>query len=713
MKSSSSKTADVRQISIDYSFVAPGGSFKAPDEAAPLPAPLPASRLTRVSSLSVPNQQLARGLTVSALPPRVPSYPLASRSSDLEAAVAAAVHLDEKLPLKAAVLARNSSGSSDGDSGTPTAADCATGSGGAKQKLSAFSLALLVFSCVAGGPFGIEVAVQSIGAFATVMGLAMAGLLWGLPQALATAELAGWAPENGGQTVWVTRVLGVRYGFATGWLLMLNQVFDIALYPTLAVSYLQRFLGVSTWVQYAVKLGLLLIVTVLNIVGVDAISASATLLTALILAPFVALPITAEIKGFNFDWSAISPAAVPEAWKGQLAVAVSTLLWCQQGWGEIGALAGEIEDAAVIFPKGMAIAAGLVLIAYSVPVLFGVALSPNLANWSDGALATIADTVGTWLGVFVLISAALANMSTFITSMAAYSRTIQAVAREHLMPPLVGRVLQRNATRYQTPVPAIMLLALTTSVLMAGFDFNLLVVVDSGLFLLANCFCMVAFLRLRYTQPHAHRPYTFPGGLPLAWAATVSVVSLALFAIYTLCDGAWQVAVAILSILVVALVVGTLVERRWRAQGKLAPLAGAGDSDAIAEEEDEEDSGAADDDGEEAGLLTPVSDEQATAVRAKQHARGLLKHSPGLGPKGHGGSGGSGGSGNRSPGSGNISPEHSSVSLNSATASVVSSHSIGDPVEVSLSVAPRDSSSGTSGSSSSKAAGHFKRMGPI
>ncbi len=44
-----------------------------------------------------------------------------------------------------------------------------------KRAVSVLGLALLCFSCVAGGPFGIEVAVSSAGAFATVMGLAVAG----------------------------------------------------------------------------------------------------------------------------------------------------------------------------------------------------------------------------------------------------------------------------------------------------------------------------------------------------------------------------------------------------------------------------------------------------------------------------------------------------------------------------------------------------------
>jgi hypothetical protein len=223
---------------------------------------------------------------------------------------------------------------------------------------------------------------------------------------------------------------------------------------------------------------------------------------------------------------------------------VSTVLWNMQGWSEIGCLAGEIEGAEKVFPPGMALAAVLIVLAYASPVLFGIAIEPPGdvgAEWVDGYFVTLASSVAPWLGAAVLVSAALANMSTFLTSLAAYSRTLQAVAREGILPiPL----LARNMTRYRTPVPAIAVLAVTTTVLLAVLDFNILVVVDSAFFMVANVSIILAFLRLKYTQPDLPRPYTFPGGRHGAWAAVVVTLSLAFFALYTVGAGApWAAAV--------------------------------------------------------------------------------------------------------------------------------------------------------------------------
>lgn len=65
-------------------------------------------------------------------------------------------------------------------------------------------------------------AVQCAGALATVFGLCIAGITWGLPQALITAELAAALPSNGGPVHWVTRAFGRRWGFINGLLLILQ-----------------------------------------------------------------------------------------------------------------------------------------------------------------------------------------------------------------------------------------------------------------------------------------------------------------------------------------------------------------------------------------------------------------------------------------------------------------------------------------------------------
>lgn len=83
------------------------------------------------------------------------------------------------------------------------------------------------------------------------------------------------------------------------------------------------------------------------------------------------------------------------------------------------------------------------------------ALQPDTSRWSDGFFFVVAGSVAPWLAYAVLASALLANMSTLQASLAAYSRTLQAVAREGFLPiPLLARnqvsQLQLLRTRSET-----------------------------------------------------------------------------------------------------------------------------------------------------------------------------------------------------------------------------------------------------------------------
>ena len=163
---------------------------------------------------------------------------------------------------------------------------------------------------------------------------------------------------------------------------------------------------------------------------------------------------------------------------------------------------------------------------------------------------------------------------------AAYARTLQAAAAEGMVP---LPYLHKNMTRWNTPVPAIIVMAISTAALgvldfeqivsasryveMAStrwlcamslfishvtnmplpfnhlrprlfvFLFFLQVVIDSCFFVLANMVIKAGFLRLRYTEPDLVRPYRFPGGMVGAWGAVLCTEGIAVFSIYAVSDG--------------------------------------------------------------------------------------------------------------------------------------------------------------------------------
>src|SRR5437879_8649207 len=65
-------------------------------------------------------------------------------------------------------------------------------------------------------------------------------LLWSLPTAFMICELSSALPHEGGYYAWVRRAMGNFWGFQEAWLSLVASIFDMAIYPTLFVLYLDR-----------------------------------------------------------------------------------------------------------------------------------------------------------------------------------------------------------------------------------------------------------------------------------------------------------------------------------------------------------------------------------------------------------------------------------------------------------------------------------------
>src|ERR1700751_2436225 len=108
------------------------------------------------------------------------------------------------------------------------------------RRMRLLPLMAATFFMVSGGPYGIEDIIGGAGykwAFLLLLGLPW---LWSLPTALMIGELASALPAEGGFYVWVRRALGPFWGFQEAWLSLAASIFDMAIYPTLFISYLAR-----------------------------------------------------------------------------------------------------------------------------------------------------------------------------------------------------------------------------------------------------------------------------------------------------------------------------------------------------------------------------------------------------------------------------------------------------------------------------------------
>jgi len=439
----------------------------------------------------------------------------------------------------------------------------ATDEGSDRKRLSAFAVAVITFACVSGGPVGIEESVGSGGALMTLISLVVVGILWSAPQALITAELSTAIPSNGGSIDWVLAAFGWVPGLCNSVSLAFNYLFDLPLYPKLITAALGNVVTLSPAATILVQAGVVVLTCVLNIVGLDAVASSATVLTALVLAPFLLFPVVAAATHQPFNWSALSPSATPASlWQGAgLGLFLSGLLWNVQGWTNAGNLAAEVANPRKSYPRGVAVALLMVTASYGYCIVFGAALHPNLGDWEDGFLVEVGKQVAPWLGICCGVAATIASLSTYITSLAAYSRSLQGMAHDGFVPiPLLGR----DMTRFKTPVPAVLVLSLTTAGLMF-LDLSRLVLLDTTCANISIVLTVAAFVALRRQRPDLPRPYHVPGGMPLAYGMLVSILALAALAMYAVGTEDWWAAAIPIAVNVLVAVAAVMGMRLWPA----------------------------------------------------------------------------------------------------------------------------------------------------
>src|ERR1039457_6341278 len=108
----------------------------------------------------------------------------------------------------------------------------------APRKMTLLPLIAAIYFLVAGGPFGLEDIVSKSGYGGAILILLVTPVIWAIPTALMVSELSSGLPDQGGYYVWVTRGIGSFWGFQEAWLSLAGSIFDVAIYPTLFVSYL-------------------------------------------------------------------------------------------------------------------------------------------------------------------------------------------------------------------------------------------------------------------------------------------------------------------------------------------------------------------------------------------------------------------------------------------------------------------------------------------
>ncbi len=378
---------------------------------------------------------------------------------------------------------------------------------------------------VSGGPYGLEDVIGFAGYGRALLLLLLLPVFWSLPTALMLGELSAAIPAEGGFYAWVRRAIGPFWGFQEAWLSLAASVFDMAVYPTIFVTYLSHLAPAvaAGHKGLAIKLAVVLLATLWNLRGANAVGRGSVWLWFVALSPFVALVGFAAWTGMHTQHAPMRPPA-----QLNLSGAVLIAMWNYMGWDNATTIASEVENPQRAYPRAMLLAALMVMLTYLVPIAAVAWAGIPPERFSTGAWVDAARLLGgPMLAAAVVLAGSLDSMGTFNALTLSYTRLPYAMACDGLLP----RVLTK---RLRNGVPWVALLVCATCWALAlGLTFEKLITIDLLLWGLSLLLEFAALILLRVREPGLARPFRIPGPLWVVVVLGVGPAVLTLFALWT------------------------------------------------------------------------------------------------------------------------------------------------------------------------------------
>ncbi len=413
-----------------------------------------------------------------------------------------------------------------------------------KRTISVFTLAMInvaAIGSVKNWPLTAELGMASI------FYLALATIVFFLPTALISAELAtGW-PERGGLFAWIKHAFGHRTAFLAIWLYWVQNLFW---YPTIlsflaaTIAYIfHPALAENTTYLVCVILISFWLATFANMFGMKVsgwISSVSVLLGAFIPGGLIIL--------FGFLWLAMGkPLQISLEW-GALAPNLSSFTEIAFFTGVILSIVG-IEMSAVHardvkypqkdFPNAILIA-GLIIVGSSIVGVLAIASvvpqkTLSLVTGFLQAFAYFADHFGVpWLTPLVATFTAIGAFGGMSTWIVGPSKGLLAAAQNGDLPPLFRSVNAKGMPIVLLLTQAIIVSALSLLfIFMPGVSsaFWILIAITAQLYMIIYILLFAAAMRLRYTFPEKERPYRVPGGKFGIWFVSSIGILSSLFAL--------------------------------------------------------------------------------------------------------------------------------------------------------------------------------------
>ncbi len=375
------------------------------------------------------------------------------------------------------------------------------------HKAGLFYFVWVMYSYCTGGPFGLEDMVTTSGPGMTLIYLLVLPLFWCVPVSLVSAELTTAMPVEGGFYRWVRAAYGDFWGFLAGWWNWSASFLLGGAYAVLFTDYLGFYFPQLTgWKHYLVSVAVVIVVTYVNLRGIEMVGKFSTVLGIFILLPVAVLCV---IGLFQWHHNPFVPVVPPHRPLFQVfGVGLALGLWLYSGYEQLSTVAEEVENPQRTYPRALAVMVPMSIATYLLPTLICLAALGQWENWHTRYFSTAAQLIGgPWLGAWMTVAAVVTNVSLLNGTVLAATRMPFAMAEDGYLP----RALTRVHPRYGTPWVAIVVSA-TVYGLLAVQTITQIITIYSWLRVATTILTVLAAWKLRRKRPEMPRPFRIPGG---------------------------------------------------------------------------------------------------------------------------------------------------------------------------------------------------------
>jgi len=362
-----------------------------------------------------------------------------------------------------------------------------------KRSLGLFdATAISIGAIIGAGIFVVTGIVAGVAGPGIIISIILAGIIASF-SALSFAELSAYLPKEGGGYEFIYELLSPFAGFLSGWMWIFSNIFIGA---AVALGFAQYFSAIVPNLPVKIiAMSLCLLFTFINSVGIRQSTSVNNLLVVtkiIILVFFVVLGL-----GFlninNFQ---------PFLPHGSLGVVegAAIIFFAYGGYARVTTVAEEVKDARRTIPRAilLSLLVSTVLYIFIGVIAVGLIGSERLASSPSPLTDAIAVIGSPYATMVISLGAIIATASVLLMTILGMSRMSYAMARNHQLPALFGKV----HPRFHTPLYAVWITGVFSAVLVFE-DFSRIVAVGTFALLFHHALVNLSAVRLK----SEHRKY--------------------------------------------------------------------------------------------------------------------------------------------------------------------------------------------------------------